>query len=430
MALLSFLILGSLILLGIPIAFVLGITGFMGLGLEAGWQIALSQLKTICFSVTNDYILSVIPMFVLMGNFAASGGLSADIFDCAKKWLGRTSGGVAIATCLSCSAFGAVTGSTMASASLFTNVAMPEMLKLGYDKRLASGCIVSAGSLACLIPPSLLIIFYALIVGAPIGKLLIGGIVPGVLSALLYSAGIYLLCRKFTSLSGLSVEKAGFKERIRSIKGLWIIFLIFLVVIGGIYFGWFTPTEAGAVGALSTFLVGIINRKLDFKSFKNAVVSAGVLSCAIGIIIVFGNLFSFYLTIDGFVESVPAFVSSLEVPDVLVLISLLVMYLFLGCLIDPPSMIIVTMPIVYPIAERLNYDPIWFGIIIVMMCEIAVKTPPLGMNLYAVKLAAGDELDMMSIIKGTLFFICIDIIVICLLILFPKLVTFLPNLIT
>lgn len=430
MAFFSFFALGSLILVGIPIAFTLGVIGFTGLGLEAGWQIALSQLKNICFSVTNDYILSVIPMFVLMGNFAARGGLSADIFDCAKKWLGKTTGGVAIATCLSCSAFGAVTGSTMASASLFTNVAMPEMLKLGYDKRLASGCIVSAGALACLIPPSLLIIFYALIVGAPIGKLLIGGIIPGVLSAMLYSIAIYLLCKKFPSLCGLTMEKASLKEKLRSFRSLWIIFLIFLIVIGGIYFGWFTPTEAGAVGALSTFIVAIISRKLDLNGIKEAIISAGVLSCAIGIIIVFGNLFSFYLTIDGFVENFPRFVISLNVPDVVVLISLLVMYLFLGCLIDPPSMIIVTMPIVYPIAEKLNYDPIWFGIIIVMMCEIAVKTPPLGMNLYSVKLAASEDLDMMSIIIGTLPFICIDIIVVILLIIFPGLVTFLPNLIS
>jgi tripartite ATP-independent transporter DctM subunit len=219
------------------------------------------------------------------------------------------------------------------------------------------------------------------------------------------------------------------KEKVRSIRSLWIIFLIFLIVIGGIYFGWFTPTEAGAVGALSTFIVAVLKKKLDLNTIKGAIINAGVLSCAIGIIIIFGNLFSFYLTIDGFVENFPSFVISLEVPDVVVLISLLVMYLFLGCLIDPPSMIIVTMPIVYPIAEKLNYDPIWFGIIIVMMCEIAVKTPPLGMNLYSVKLAASDDLDMMSIIKGTLPFICIDIIVVIFLIIFPGLVTFLPSLI-
>jgi tripartite ATP-independent transporter DctM subunit len=429
MGYISFFILIGFIFLGIPIAFSLGFLGFIGMGFMVGWDIALSQLKNVCFSETNSYVLSVVPMFVLMGNFAAAGGMSSEIFESAKKWFGRMPGGLAIGTTMSCAGFGAISGSTMASASLFTRLALPEMLKAGYDARLASGCIAAAGGLACLIPPSLLVIFYAIISGTSIGKLLIAGIMPGVITALFYSISISLVCKKYPHLASKVRRKYTLKEKVISLKGLWSVFLVFMLVIGGIYLGWFTPTEAGSIGALSTLLIGIINKKLTWKSFKESIITAGVLTAALSIIIVFGNLYSTFLTLSGVVESIPEYLLNLGVSNSLVLLGLLIMYLFLGCIIDPPSMIIITTPIVYPIAQSFGYDPVWFGIIVVMMCEIAVKTPPLGMNLYAVKLAGQEiNIELKDIIQGTIFFVFVDFVVIFLLVMFPSVMMFLPNL--
>ena len=417
----------ALILIGVPIAFVLGFFGIIGLGLEISWGMAWGQLKTVAFSATAEYTLAVIPLFILMGNFASGSGVSAEAYNSARKWFGNIPGSLAIATNISAAFFGAISGSTMASASLFTKLSYPEMVKASYDKRLALGCIAAAGALACMIPPSILIVLYGIITGESIGELLIAGIIPGSLSAVIYAIGIYLVTKKMPTLAPLIHYKASWKEKFSSLKGLWPILALFALVMGGIYLGWFTPSEAAGVGAFGAFVIGLLRRRLSGKVIWTSIMDAGILSSALLIIIVCGTLYSFLLSASGVVDSIIGVIGRWDVYPTIILLLLLVMYLVLGAMIDPISMMIITMPIVYPLAMKLGFDPIWFGIFIVKMCEVAVLTPPLGMNLYAVKLAAEGNVDLGQIIHGTAFFLALESICITLLIIFPQIVTFLPN---
>jgi len=424
----SFILFVVFIFIGVPIAFVLGFVGFTGLGLQINWSMALAQLKTVGFSATSEYTLAVIPLFILMGNFAAASGVSNESYDSARKWFGNIPGSLAISTNISAAFFGAISGSTMASASLFTKISYPEMLRSSYDKRLALGCISAAGALACMIPPSILIVLYGIITGESIGKMLIGAIIPGSLSAVIYALGIYMVSKIYPEVAPLIPYKASWKEKFQSLQGLWPILLLFSLVMGGIYLGWFTPSEAAGVGAFGAFLIGIFRKRLSWSDIWRSIIEAGVLNSALLIIIVGGTLYSFLLSVSGIVDSFTGAISGLALPPMVILLFLLGMYLVLGAMIDPISMMIITMPMVHPLAIKLGFDPIWFGVFIAKMCEIAVLTPPLGMNLYAVKLAAGSEVELSDIMKGTAYFLGLEAICVALIIIFPQLVTFLPNL--
>ena len=417
------------VLLGVPVAIALGIVGFVGLIDTLNFTAACSQIKVILFGATNSYALSCVPMFILMGELSFQAGISTDLFQAANKWVGRLPGGLAIATNFACAAFGACSGSTIASSSVFTKIALPEMLEKGYDKRLSTGAIASAGALACMIPPSILMVIYGLITSQPINKLLVAGFVPGLMTASAYGFGIFLAAKVFPSLvPALPDEKISWTEKFQSLKGILPIVFLFALVMGGLFLGWFTSTAAGAIGSAGALFILILRRRFTWNVFFKTLEQTGVLSCSLLIIITFGNLFSFVLSSSGAIDNFTAFVTGLQISPLAVLLMIIALYMVIGCMVDPVSMLIITLPAVMPVAEAMGYDPIWFGIIVITMLEVGVITPPVGMNAYTVKAVAGDTVTTGEIFTGISYFLFLQAIVLAIIIAFPSIVTFLPAL--
>ncbi|MBT3258239.1 MAG: TRAP transporter large permease subunit [Deltaproteobacteria bacterium] len=417
------------VVLGVPVAFALGLVGFLGLVDNLNWIAATSQIKAILFGATNSYALSCVPMFILMGELSFKAGISDDLFEAANKWLGRLPGGLAIATNFACAIFGACSGSTIASASVFTKIALPEMIEKGYDKRLSAGAIASAGALACMIPPSILMVIYGLITSQPINKLLVAGFVPGAMTAFAYGLGIFLVAKGFPKLvPTLDAEQVSLGEKFKALTGVLPIAFLFLLVMGGLFLGWFTSTAAGAIGSAGALLVLMMRGRFTLKTFYDTLVQTGILSCSLLIIITFGNLFSFVLSSSGAIDNFVGFITGLNMAPVLVLLLIIALYVMVGCMVDPVSMLIITLPAVMPVAEAMGFDPIWFGIIVITMLEVGVITPPVGMNAYTVKAVAGDALTTGEIFSGISFFLFLQAIVLTIIISFPPIVTYLPSL--
>ncbi len=417
------------VVLGVPVAFALGLVGFLGLVDNLNWIAATSQIKTILFGATNSYALSCVPMFILMGELSFKAGISDDLFEAANKWLGRLPGGLAIATNFACAIFGACSGSTIASASVFTKIALPEMVEKGYDKRLSAGAIASAGALACMIPPSILMVIYGLITSQPINKLLVAGFVPGAMTAFAYGLGIFLVAKGFPKLvPTLDAEQVSLGEKFKALTGVLPIAFLFLLVMGGLFLGWFTSTAAGAIGSAGALLVLMMRGRFSWKTFYDTLVQTGILSCSLLIIITFGNLFSFVLSSSGAIDNFVGFITGLNMAPVLVLLLIIALYIMVGCMVDPVSMLIITLPAVMPVAEAMGFNPIWFGIIVITMLEVGVITPPVGMNAYTVKAVAGDTLTTGQIFSGISFFLLLQAVVLAIIISYPPIVTYLPSL--
>jgi len=424
-----FLPLMVLVFIGLPVAYALGFLGLIGLTVNINWIAACSNLISILFGATSSYPLSCIPMFILMGELSYQAGITEDLFDAANVWLGRLRGGLVISTNFACALFGACSGSTIASASVFTKMTLPNMIESGYDKRLATGCIASAGALACMIPPSILMVIYGIIASQPINKLLIAGFVPGLMSALLFGVGIYVAVRFKPELApDVNAEKISFITKLRETKKLLALGLLFALVMGGLFVGLFTSTAAGAIGSTGALMVLIAKRKFTWRGFRQALVNAGILSCSLLIIITFGNFFSFVISTSGAIERFTNFVVNLNLSPTAILFMIVLVYFVLGAMIDPTSMLIITLPAVMPIAEAFEFDPVWFGIIVVTMLEVGVMTPPIGMNVYTVKVVAGDSVTINECFVGTLFFLILMLVSLGITILFPELVLWLPNL--
>jgi C4-dicarboxylate transporter, DctM subunit len=419
----------AMVLLSIPVAFSLGLAGFFGIVYSLNWTAGCAFIKTILYGAMESYALSCVPMFILMGELAFQAGISGDLFDAASKWLGRVRGGMLLATNYGCALFGACSGSTIASASIFTKIALPRMLEKGYDRHLASGCIVAAGALACMIPPSILMIIYGLITSQPISKLLVGGVVPGLMSAVAYGVGIQVAGRiKPHLLPPPDTDPIPFMEKMRSLKGIFPIFFLIALVIGGLFMGWFTSTAAGAIGSAGAMVVLLLRRRFTWKVFYQALLQSGMLSCSLLIIITFGNLFSFVLSSSGAIDGFVKFVTGLNASPLSVLLLIIALYIVLGCMIDPVSMLIITLPAVMPIVAAYQWDPVWFGLIVITLCEVGVITPPVGMNVYTVKAVAGPCVTTGEVFKGACYFLFWQAIVMALIIAFPEIVTFVPNL--
>lgn len=426
MGILLLFLLIALVFLGIPVAFSLAITSFLGFVYYANWTAAVIQLSSIVVSGISSYTLSVVPMFLLMGEFTFQSGITNDLYIAVRKWFGRLPGGLAISTNFAAALFGACSGSTIASCSLFTKIALPEMQKAGYDNRLSTGAIASAGALACMIPPSILMIIYGIISMTSISKLLIAGILPGILTSVIFGVGIFVISIFRKDMAPTFTEKVTLKEKFISLKGITPTIFLFVLIIGGLYLGWFTATQGGAMGALGALLILIIRRKFSIKRFWEALVNAGMLSCSLLVIVIFGNLFAQMLSMSGIIEELTGIITGLSVSPILILLLILSIYLVLGCLVDPTSMLIITTPLVLPIAKTFNWHPIWFGIIVITMVEIGVITPPVGMNLFTVKGTAGDTVTIKEIYLGILPYLLMVGTTIFFIITFPNLFLYLP----
>ena len=421
-------ILVFLLITGTHIGVGLGISGFIGILITINERAAFAQVATVPFSTTNSFTLAVIPLFILMGSLATQAGLTTDLYRAAYNWLGKISGGLAMATTLASAAFGAACGSTIVNAAVFTKMAMPEMTKFGYDKRLSAGCIAASGTLASLIPPSILMIIYAVITEQSVARLLVAGLVPGFLSAAVYMVGIYIVAKARPDLAPIPNVTITKRERWESLKGVWGISFLFILVIGGIYMGFFVPTYAGAVGAFGAFMIVAAKRKLNGRLLVDTFKDAGITTSTIFIIVIGGIIFARFLTYTGLVGDISEWMIALNLSPIAYLIGFAILYLILGMLIDPIAIMVMTLPVMFPIMTSVGYDPIWLGVIAIKLAEISLITPPVGLNVYVVRSASPIKLRLEEVFAGVTPFLIMDVFTLALLIAFPSIVLFLPSL--
>jgi tripartite ATP-independent transporter DctM subunit len=413
-----------LVVLGMRIAFATALVGFVGIWILKNMTVAGNVVGFLPHAIVAHYSLSVIPLFIIMGYYAYYAGLTDDIFFTARQWVGHLPGGLAIASVFGCAGFAACTGASTASAAIMGRVAIPEMRKYGYHPRLAAGVVAASGTLASLIPPSVILVIYGIITEQSIGALLIGGFIPGVISAVIYAGMIYTRVKISPELGAVQ-PKASWKERIYSLKGTWGVLLLIVLVIGGIYSGVFTPTEAGGAGAFSAFIMALAMRRLTLARLKESLLETGRTTIMIFSIIVGVLIFVRFLALTGLPSSFADFIIALPIPRLLIILLLMSLYVFLGMFLDAIGMMMLTLPIIFPAVMALGYDPIWFGIIIVKMCEICLITPPVGLNVYIVRSVAPD-IPLEEIFRGIVPFVAMDVLTVALFIAFPQIITFLP----
>lgn len=411
---------------GLPIFLDLMLVGFLGMAYLRGSIPGFILLGTIPYTTSSQYSFAVIPLFVLMGEFCFFSGLGKDLYDMAYKWVGQLPGGLSMGTVAACGGFAAVCGDSLATALTMGSVAIPEMRRYKYSMRLATGCVAAGGTLGVLIPPSLAFIFYAILTEQSISTLFIAGIVPGILLILLFMATIYLRALKNPAL-GPPGPKTTWNEKIISLKGVWATLVLFIGVMGGMYAGIFTPTEGGAIGAFGAMLIGILRRRLNVKGLLNSFLGAGKITGTCLSILIGANIFGYFVAASKLPMVLADFVSKLPVPQILVLAAILVIYLFLGCIMPAIPMLLLTVPIFYPVILEMGYNPIWFGVIMVIMFEMAVITPPMGINVLALQ-AVVEDVEMSDIFIGIVPFIFAMILCVIIIIAIPDIALFLPNL--
>lgn len=415
-----------LMILRLPIGVAMGVVGLAGFTYIVGPEGAFGLLQTVPYSTARDYALSVIPLFILMGNFAFSSGLSRELYTAGYKWLGHLPGGLAIATVAACAGFGAICGSAPATAATMGTVAIPEMRKYKYDDSIATGCVAAGGTLGLLIPPSVGFIIYGILTQQSIGKLFMSGIMVGILLAVLFSIIIIVIAKRNPELAPCG-EKASLKQRMRSIKDIWGTVLLFVVVIGGMMIGLFTATEGAAIGAFGALLISILRRQLTWKTFSWSVLETGRTTAMIFAIMIGAYLFGYFLTVTGLPNALATFITSLKVSRYLIMAGIFFIYVFLGCIMDSLAMILLTVPIFYPGIMALGFDPIWFGAFIILVINQGLITPPVGMNVFIIKGVARD-VPLHTIFKGVLPFWLAIFACAILITVFPEIALFLPNL--
>jgi tripartite ATP-independent transporter DctM subunit len=416
---------------GMPIGIVMGLVGFLGMSYIAGTGAALTSMGSSPYTTASSYGLSVVPLFVLMGSFCFFSGLSRDLYNTAYKWLGHFPGGLAMATVGGCAGFAAVCGSSVATTATMGMVALPEMRRYNYDRLLATGCIAAGGSIGILIPPSIILVIYGILTEQSIGKLFLAGFIPGVLEAVFYMITIYILCSIHPHL-GPRGEKSRFKDRLTSLKDTWGVLALFLLVIGGIYMGIFTPTEAAGVGAAGSLLFALGmsvfgQRHFTWKNFVDSLLDTGKTTAMVFVILIGADLLGYFLAITRLPFWLSDYVAALAVSRYVVLGIIIIVYLFLGAIMSSMAMVVLTVPILFPVITALGFDPIWFGIIIVRVVEIGQITPPVGINVFIMQGIAKD-IPMYDIFRGIVPFLIADILHVALLIAVPGIALFLPGL--
>ncbi|MFH2064165.1 MAG: TRAP transporter large permease [Pseudomonadota bacterium] len=420
------LILMVLIFLETPVGFAMAIVGLGGFGYIISFDAALNMLAKDLFDVFGSYNLTVIPLFILMGQVAFHAGISSRLFHAAYKFMGHWPGGLAIATIGACAGFSAICGSTNATAATMASVTLPEMKKYGYKDSLATGVVAAGGSLGILVPPSVIFIIYGIMTEQSIGKLFMAGILPGILLTILFILAILIWTTIKPELAPRG-PAADLKDKIRSLYGLIETILLFIMVMGGLFLGLFTPTEAGAVGAFGTIIISMLRRKIDFSGLVQSLLETTRISCMILVIVAGATVFGHFLAITRIPFDIANWVSGLSLPPYAIMGLIILVYLAGGCFIDALALIMLTVPIFYPVIDSLGYDPIWFGVVIVLVTQIGVITPPVGINVYVVNSVARD-VPLQTIFKGVIPLLIALLVATVLLIPFPQIATFLPGL--
>ncbi len=414
-----------LIFLRIPIGLSMLIAGVLGSYLVTdSWLPILSKMKNETYSTFSSYSLSIVPLFLLMGQFATLGGMSQALFNSAEKWVGHKRGGVAMAAIGACAGFGSICGSSLATAATMSQVALPELRRHGYSGQLATGTLAAGGTLGILIPPSFVLVIYAILTEQNIAKLFVVAFIPGLLAALGYMIAISVYVRLFPETAG-SRERAPYSERFRSLIAVWPVVVIFLAVVGGIYSGWFTPTEGAAVGAAGTGLLALINGGLTWKTLVSCLLSTASATAMIFFIVFGASIYNGFLALSQVPVELANWVVELGLNPWAVLVLILLVYLVLGCVMDSLSMILLTIPIFFPIVSALDYGlgaeefALWFGIIVLIVVEVGLITPPVGMNLFVINSMA-KETPLSATFRGVVPFILSDLIRTAILVMFPS----------
>lgn len=424
--LIGFVVVFVLLFLGTPIAFGMALVGFVGFAFFMGWAPALAMVGQITYETTISDELSVLPLFILMGSFISRAGLGQELYDCANAFLGHRRGGLAMATVVACGGFAAVSGSSMATAATMSKVAMPAMRRYGYADSLAAGSIAAGGTLGILIPPSVIMVLYGIMTSTDIGKLFIAGVIPGIIGILFYMAAVAVATAINPAL-GPPGARSDWPQRLRALSKIWGVLLLFLIVMGGIYLGLFTPTEAAGIGSGGAFLFALARGKFSWSILFNTLVETARTSAMMFILLIGAILFSNFINVAGLPDQLSTWVQALGTAPIVVMLCILAVYLVLGCLLESLSMILLTVPIFFPIVMSLGFDPIWFGVIIVVVVEISMITPPIGLNVFVLK-ATLKDVPVTTIFRGVAMFIVADILRLALFVFVPSIILFLPSL--
>ncbi len=422
---LGFVVLFALFALGLPIGFGMALVGFAGFSYLVSEGAAIAKMGFVPFNAVASYDTAVLPLFILMAQITFVSGLSGDLYNLAAKWLGRRPGGLAMATAGACAGFAAVSASSLATAATMGLVALPEMKKYKYDPALATGCVAAGGTMGVLIPPSAGLILYGILTEQSIGKLFMAGVIPGILEALFYIGTIYILCRLKPEL-GPRGPRSTFREKVAALGNCGEIIALVILILGGLFIGWFTPTEAGAVGAFGAIVFSMFRGRLDWGKFRRACFETARMTGMIYLILIGALIFNYFLAVTTIPSWLAGVIEGLPLPPLAIIVLVLIVYIFLGCFVDTLAMILLTIPIFYPLVMGLGFHPIWFGVILVRMSEIALITPPIGMNVYIIAGVAQD-VPMETIFKGIFPFLIADTVHVALLLFVPSIVLFLPS---
>jgi len=427
-------IIGILVMLAVfmsrmPVAYVMALVGYVGFSFMISGKAGLTLLSRNIYETFSSYGLTTIPLFILMGQLAFNSGIGRRLYDTAYKFIGSTRGGLAMATVSACTAFGAVCGSSPATAATMATVGLPEMKRYGYADELASGSVASGGGLDMIMPPSVVLIVYGVLTEQSIGALFVAGIIPAIVMTILFILCIFVQCR-FLPQQGPPGQPYSWSEKVRSLGGMGDTLLVFLLVMGGLFFGVFTPTEAAAVGAFGVLLVSVLRRQITWEGFVKSLYETLRTSCMVMLLIAGAVVFGKFLAVTRIPFDIAAWVGKFDLPSPVILAAIVAVYLVGGCVMDALALVMLTIPIFYPVVLDLGYDPVWFGIIIVLVTQMGVITPPVGINVYVVygvsrSVVGGIPLE--RIFKGIMPFLIAVIISTIIMVIFPEIILFLPN---
>ena len=425
-ALIGFLAIFGLALLRMPLAFSMGIVGIVGIGLTRGWMPALASTAQVVQETGFAYTLSVIPLFILMGNFVARAGLAHELFHAAYSFIGHRRGGLAHATIAACAGFGAICGSSIATAATMSKVAYPSMKKLGYSDALSTGVIAAGGTLGIMIPPSTIMVIYGIVTETHIGKLFAAGVIPGILTAILLMAAVVIMTSRNPEHAPAG-EKFTWKQRMEALRGIWGVLLLVVVVLGGIYGGVFTATEGAGMGAAGAFLFAWARKALTWESLIGILVESARTTGMLFTLLIAATVFANFVNFTTMPNDLKEWITHLGLSPVMVVGAMMVIYIILGTVMEELTMVLLTIPLFFPIVMQLGFDPVWFGVLIVMVIQIGLISPPVGMNLFVLNTLL-PKVGLGTIFRGCWPFVAMQVVTLAILLFFPSLSLYLPSL--
>jgi C4-dicarboxylate transporter, DctM subunit len=425
-ALLGFIAIFALALLRVPLAFGMGIVGVVGLAMVRGLSPALSSTAQVVYETGFAYTLSVIPLFILMGNFVAKAGLAHELFAAAYAFIGHWRGGLAHATIAACAGFGAICGSSIATAATMSKVAYPSMKKLGYSDVLSTGTIAAGGTLGILIPPSTIMVIYGIITETNIGKLFAAGVIPGIMSAILLSVAVLFITWRDPEHAPAG-ERTSWPDRLKALRDIWGVLLLVIIVLGGIYGGWFTATEGAGIGAAGAFFFALFRGKLSLKSIFEVLVESARTTAMLFTLLIAATIFANFVNFTSMPNDLKEWITHLGLSPIMVIAAMMAIYVLLGTVMEELTMVLLTIPLFFPIVTSLGFDPIWFGVLIVVIVQIGLISPPVGMNLFVLN-ALLPGVGLKNIFSGVWPFVVMQIVILGILLAFPALSLWLPSL--